>query len=169
MMLSVVVLPAPLGPMTPTISHSPARRLTFLAACTPPKWMEQPCTSSTDIAHPHFRVAGVLEAEPPAPEPALDGPDLLAHATGVAGEGEQEQQRPDDDRDVLLGQDLEPRDAEPMAEQLVEVRPSTDALPRVAGEIGSAVSRVIPLPECRRRSFGAGVPNRTGIDAVRQS
>src|SRR5882757_1570055 len=120
MMLNVVVLPAPLGPMTPTISHSPARRLTLRAACTPPKRIEQPCTSSTDIAHPHFRVVGVLEAEPPAPQPALHGPELLAHPARVAGEGEQQQHRPDHDRGVLLGEDLDPRNAEPAAEQLVE-------------------------------------------------
>src|SRR5438309_681565 len=123
MMLKVVVLPAPLGPMTPTISHSPARRLTSRAAWTPPKRIEQRCTSSTDIAHPDLGVMGVLEAEPPAPQPALDGPDLLAHPTGVAGEGEQQQHRSDDDGGVLLGQDLEPGHAEPAAEQLVEEVP----------------------------------------------
>src|SRR5260370_32045398 len=123
MMLKVVVLPAPLGPITPTISHSPARRLTFRAACTPPKRIEQPCTSSTDIAHPDLGVVGVLETEPPAPQPALDGPDLLAHPAGVAGEGEQQQHRPDHDRGVLLGQDLEPGHAEPAAEQLVDEVP----------------------------------------------
>src|SRR6266545_3233443 len=120
MMLKVVVLPAPLGPMTPTISHSPACRLTFRAACTPPKRMEQPRTSSTDIAHPHLGVVDVLEAESPAPQPALDGPDLLAYPAGMAGQGEQQQQRPDDDRGVLLGEDLEARDAETVAEELVE-------------------------------------------------
>src|SRR6195256_5305166 len=120
MMLNVVVLPAPLGPMTPTISHSPARRLTSRAACTPPKRIEQRCTSSTDIAHPYLGVVGVLEAEPPAPQPALDGPDLLAHPARVAGEGEEQQHRPDDDRGVLLREDLDPRKAEAVAEQLVE-------------------------------------------------
>src|SRR5207237_8495593 len=128
MTLNVVVLPAPLGPMTPTISHSLARRLTLRAACTPPKRIEQPCTSSTDIAHPFpasqdCGVVGVLEAEPPAPQPALDGPDLLADPARVAGEGEQQQHRPDDDGGVLLGQDLEPGHAEPAAEQLVEEVP----------------------------------------------
>src|SRR2546423_9499822 len=112
MMLKVVVLPAPLGPMTPTISHSPARRLTSRAACTPPKRIEQACTSSTDIAHPDLGVVGVLETEPPAPEPALHGPDLLAHPAGVAGEGEQEQHRTDHDRGVLLREDLDPRNAD---------------------------------------------------------
>src|ERR1041384_8468690 len=97
MMLNVVVLPAPFGPMTPTISHSPARSVTFRAACTPPKRMEQPRTSSTDIAHPHFRFVSVLEAEPPAPQPALQRPDLLAHTTGMPRQGEQQQHRPDPD------------------------------------------------------------------------
>src|SRR3954454_15179311 len=120
MMLNVVVLPAPLGPMTPTISHSPACSVTFLAACTPPKRMEQPRTSSTDIAHPHFAVVCVLEAETAAPQPALEGPDLLADPARMAGEGEQQQQRPDHDRGVLLGQCLEAGDLEAMAEQLVE-------------------------------------------------
>src|SRR2546426_8291814 len=105
-MLNVVVLPAPLGPITPTISHSPARRLTSRAACTPPKRMEQPRTSSTDIAHLDFGVVGVLEAEPPAPQPALHRSDLLPHPARMTGQREQQQHRPDDDRGVLLGQHL---------------------------------------------------------------
>src|SRR5215210_5285866 len=120
MMLKVVVLPAPLGPMTPTISHSPACRLTFLAACTPPNRMEQPRTSSTDIAHPHFGLVGVFEAEPPAPQPALQRPDLLPHPAGMAGQGEEQEQWPDDEGGVLLGQCLHPRDLEAVLEQGVE-------------------------------------------------
>src|SRR5438270_14004406 len=119
MMSNVVVLPAPLGPMTPTISHSPAFRLTSRAACTPPKRIEQPRTSSTGTADPPFRVAGVLEREARAPQPALDGPDLLADAAGVAGQRVQQQQRSDDDGDVLLGQHLEPGDVEAAGEALV--------------------------------------------------
>src|SRR5436189_3073205 len=120
MMLNVVVLPAPLGPITPTISHSPARRLTSRAAWTPPKRMEQSRTSSTDIAHPHLGVVGVFEAEPPAPQPALQRADLLARPAGMAGQREQQQHRPDHDRDVLLRQRLDPRDAQPVLEQLLE-------------------------------------------------
>src|SRR5919106_2327790 len=114
MILNVLVLPAPLGPIMPTISHSPACRLTFRAACTPPKRMEQPRTSSTDIAHPHFGLVGVLETEPPAPEPALQRPDLLAHPAGMAGEGEQQEHRPDDDGGVLLRKHLHQRQIEAM-------------------------------------------------------
>src|SRR5687768_3306138 len=120
MMLNVVVFPAPLGPITLTISHSPARRVTSLAACTPPKRIEQPRASTTDIADPHFRVVGVLEAETAAPQPALDRADLLAHTAGMAGQGEQQEHRPDDDRGVLLGQRLEPPDLEAVLEELVE-------------------------------------------------
>ena len=43
--------------------------------------MEQPLTSSTDVAHSHLGHAGVLEAEPLAGEPALDGLDLLAEGS----------------------------------------------------------------------------------------
>src|SRR5438445_8570106 len=104
MMLKVVVLPAPLGPMRPTISHSPARSVTSLAACTPPKRMEQPRVSSTDIGHPHLALAVLVDVEPLAPQPTLEGPDLLADASRMGGEGEQQQQRPDDQGGVLLGQ-----------------------------------------------------------------
>src|SRR5688500_4500137 len=120
MMLNVVAWPAPLGPMTPTISQSPALSVTSLAAWTPPKRMEQPRTSSTDIAHPHFRLVGVLEAEPPAAQPTLQRQDLLAHAAGMACEGEQQEHRPDHDRGVLLRQELERGNVEAVAEQLLE-------------------------------------------------
>src|SRR5688500_9555134 len=125
MMLNVVVFPAPLGPITPTISHSPARSVTSLAACTPPKRIEQPRASSTDIAHPLSAsgdrgVVGVLQAEAAAPQRALERPDLLTHAAGMAGQGEPQRHRSDDDRGVLLGQRLEPPDLEAVLEELVE-------------------------------------------------
>src|ERR687884_360998 len=66
--------------------------------------MEQLSTSSTDIAHPHLGLARTVEAEPAAPEPALDGPDLLPDSTRVHGQGEEEEQRADDDAGVVLGQ-----------------------------------------------------------------
>src|SRR6266568_1256768 len=107
MMLKIVVFPAPLGPITPTISHSPARKVTSWAAWTPPKRMEHPLTSSTDVAHSHLGHAGVLEAEPLAGEPALDGLDLLADAAGMVGQREEQQQGTDDDGGVLLREGLE--------------------------------------------------------------
>src|SRR5437763_2667748 len=127
-MLKVVVLPAPLGPMTPTISHSPARRLTSRAACTPPKRIEQSRTSSTDIAHPlpASRTGGLVGfpgAEPPAAEPTLQGTDLLSDPARMAGQREEQQHRPDHDRDVLLRQHLEPGNAEAVLEELVEEVP----------------------------------------------
>src|ERR1043166_4630810 len=107
MTLNVVVFPAPLGPMTPTISHSPAFRLTSRAACTPPKRMEQRCTSSTDIAHPHFALLCVLEGEPAAPQPALQRTDLVSDSTRVPGERVEQENGPDDDRNILLRQHLQ--------------------------------------------------------------
>src|SRR5581483_505568 len=120
MMSKVVVLPAPLGPMTPTISHSPALRLTSRAAWTPPKRIEQRCTSSTDIAHPHFALRRVPEGEPAAPQPALQRTDLLSDATRMPGERVEQEDGPDDDRDVLLRQHLQAGHGQPALEQLVE-------------------------------------------------
>src|SRR5258706_15862248 len=116
-MLKVVVFPAPLGPMTQTFSHSPARRLTSRAACTPPKRIEQPRTSSTDIAPPLpasriGSLVGVLGPEPTTAEPTLQGADPLTDPAGVAGQREEQQHRPDHDRHVLLRQHLDPGNAQ---------------------------------------------------------
>src|SRR4028119_1149417 len=100
-MLNVVVFPAPLGPMMPTISHSPTARLTSLAACTPPKRMEQLRTSSTDIGDLHLLGTVVVQVEPVPREPALERTDLLPDPAREADEGQDEQQRPDDERGQL--------------------------------------------------------------------
>src|SRR5438445_9116942 len=47
MQLKMVVLPAPLGPMSPTISNSSTRRVTSLSACNPPKRMDTSVACST--------------------------------------------------------------------------------------------------------------------------
>ncbi len=47
-----VLLPAPLGPMKPTISPPPTARLTSLSASTPPKRTPSPSTRSTCSASP---------------------------------------------------------------------------------------------------------------------
>ena len=62
-MLKVVVLPAPFGPMIPTISHSPMKMLTSEAAFTPPNRIEQPRVSSTDVRHLHFLQTPVVDVE----------------------------------------------------------------------------------------------------------
>jgi len=46
-MLKMVVLPAPLGPIRPTISPSSRWRLKSETALRPPKEMERPVTSSS--------------------------------------------------------------------------------------------------------------------------
>src|SRR6266571_2274271 len=48
MQLKAVVLPAPLGPMRPTISNSPTSSVTPDSACRPPKRMATSCVSRTD-------------------------------------------------------------------------------------------------------------------------
>src|SRR5436309_1982907 len=47
MQLKTVVLPAPLGPIKPTISNSSTLMLTSLRACSPPKRMEMASVSRT--------------------------------------------------------------------------------------------------------------------------
>src|SRR5687768_7463853 len=109
-MLNVVVLPAPLGPMTPTISHSPTEMLTSRAAWTPPKRIEQPLVSSTDIGDLHLLLAAVVDVEAVAAQPAEDGPDLLADAARVHRQRQEEQQRPEDQRRDLGGERRRERD-----------------------------------------------------------
>src|SRR5688572_32263282 len=94
MQLNRVVLPAPLGPMRPTISHSLTRTATSESACRPPKRMETPSTSrtATDTLLHVFLVVG---SERSSREPRTEGLDLLAHAARVGDQGEHEQQRAD--------------------------------------------------------------------------
>src|SRR5918997_1170856 len=100
MRLKVVVLPAPLGPMMPTISHSSREMLTSRAACTPPKRMDRLRASSTDIADLHLLRPAVLEVEAAAPQPPLDRPDhqrreLLGEVTGRRDVGQQPLEPPE--------------------------------------------------------------------------
>src|SRR5581483_1256916 len=86
-----VVLPAPLGPMIPTISSSLTASETPRSARTPPKLTEQSSTSST--------------ARHPGPgDRRLDRPQQLAEPAGIAGEREQQQQRAEDQRRQFGGQ-----------------------------------------------------------------
>src|SRR5512139_2173492 len=115
MQLNSVVLPASLGPMMPTISHSPARRLTSWSALMPPKWMLSESTSSTDIVHLHLGHRAGVPVEAVSGEPEPDGSDLLPDPAGVLRQGQQQQDRPDDQAHELR------RDAEPMGEDPVDV------------------------------------------------
>src|SRR6478735_2002427 len=100
-MLNNVVLPAPLGPMTPTISPSPMATLTSRLACTPPKRIDSSRVSSTDIVDLHLLQAAVVAVEAMAGHPALHGADLLADPAGEADQVDQQEQRPDHQRGVL--------------------------------------------------------------------
>src|SRR4051794_24765863 len=99
MQLNAVVLPAPFGPIRPTISHSSTFRLSPSIAVRPPKRMVRSRTSSTDTAALHRSDAAVpvrvVEAELVAREPARERPDHLAETTGIHDHGLEKQRRPD--------------------------------------------------------------------------
>src|SRR5262249_5138842 len=67
--LNTVVLPAPLGPITLTISRFPTCRSSSQSACRPPNDSERPSRSRTD---PSARAP--LTAAPPPPPGAARGP-----------------------------------------------------------------------------------------------
>src|SRR6187402_58489 len=104
MQLNAVVLPAPLGPMSPTISNSLTWRLRSSSACRPPKRIDRSRTSSTDIGALHRGRAGVrgVHRERLAGQPARERPDLLTDATGIQREGEQQPEGADELRRELL-------------------------------------------------------------------
>src|SRR4051812_40872908 len=106
MQLKAVVLPAPFGPIRPTISHSSTLRLRPSTAVRPPKRMVSSLTSSTDTAalHPNCPgiAVGVVEGEWVTAEPPRERPDHLAEAARVEDDGLQQQRRADDVGDVEL-------------------------------------------------------------------
>src|SRR5437879_1578404 len=95
-MLNVVVLPAPFGPMMPTISNSSTWMVTSRAACRPPKRIESPRASSTDIGDHHLLHASRRPVELLAGDPLLHRTHELADATRQPGEHDEQQHRPDD-------------------------------------------------------------------------
>src|SRR5687768_13819498 len=103
MQLNSVVLPAPFGPMSPTISHSLTRRDTSERAWTPPKRIEMPVASSTTrfpLLAPgrSSRPSVPPELERFAAQPLGEGTDLLPHAARVEDQGSQEQRGADERR-----------------------------------------------------------------------
>src|SRR4051794_4497219 len=81
MQLKIVVLPAPFGPMSPTISNSSTFRVTSRSACRPPKRIETPVAS---------RIA--MQLEPFAFEPAAQRRGQRADTVRLEDEGEDGQQ-----------------------------------------------------------------------------
>src|SRR3954451_23985789 len=106
MQLNAVVLPAPFGPINPTISHSSTFRFKPSIAVRPPKRMVRSRTSSTDIAALHRPDPGatvrVVQRELVAAEPARERPDDLAQSARVEDDGLQQQHRADHVGDVEL-------------------------------------------------------------------
>src|SRR3954447_7303463 len=106
MQLNAVVLPAPLGPIRPTISHSSTLRFRPSTAVRPPKRMVRSRTSSTDTGALHRAcpgvAVGVVEGELVAGEPTRERAQHLAETTGIQDDRLQEQHRTDDVGDVEL-------------------------------------------------------------------
>src|SRR5437764_11071366 len=88
MQLKHVVLPAPLGPMRPTISNSSTLRLTSDRACSPPKRMDSSTDSRTGIDALGSRPALELHLEALTLEPAPDGRRHRPEAFGLEDQGE---------------------------------------------------------------------------------
>src|SRR5579884_1842856 len=104
MQLKAVVLPAPLGPMRPTISHSPTDSDRDERACSPPKRMETSRSSRT--ATGTLPVAGgpvVGPGEVAAPQPGHERGDAGVDATRVDRQGDQQQEGADQVGTELLG------------------------------------------------------------------
>src|SRR3954471_4556063 len=94
MQLKAVVLPAPFGPIRPTISNSLTSRLTSCSACRPPKRIDRSRTSSTDMGALHrsrSAVRVVVHREASTLQPALDRRDALADPARVEDERLQQQ------------------------------------------------------------------------------
>src|SRR6058998_515741 len=99
MQLNAVVLPAPLGPIRPTISHSSTFRLRPSTAVRPPKRMVSSRTSSTDTAALHRSDAAavrIVQGELVPGEPTGERPHHLAETTGIQDHGLEQEHRADD-------------------------------------------------------------------------
>src|SRR3954447_1009782 len=87
MQLNAVVLPAPLGPIRPTISHSSTLRFRPSTAVRPPKRMVRSRTSSTDTGALHRAcpgvAVGVVEGELVAGEPSGERTQHLTETARV--------------------------------------------------------------------------------------
>src|SRR5947207_11524495 len=72
MQLKIVVLPAPLGPMSPTISNSPTLIETSRNACRPPKLIDTSWVSRTGIDALRARSTADVQSETAPLEPPPD-------------------------------------------------------------------------------------------------
>src|SRR5436309_7202563 len=88
MQLKAVVLPAPLGPMRPTISNSPTSRVTPDSACRPPKRMATSCVLRTDTEALCACSSARAEHERLALEPPADRRGNGTQPVGLEDQGE---------------------------------------------------------------------------------
>src|SRR4051812_18089705 len=105
MQLKQVVLPAPFGPMRPTISNSSTLRLTSSSACRPPKRMDSSWASRTGIDTLRPGSTRHVHLETTTLQPAPDGRSHGAQPVGLEDEGEDGQhprQGGDDEEGVVL-------------------------------------------------------------------
>src|SRR5205823_3092760 len=105
MQLKIVVLPAPFGPMSPTISNSPTRRLTSCSAWRPPKRIETPVVSRTDIDALRSPALATTAPEGLALQPPPDGRGHRPQAVGLEDEredGQHARERLDEEPGALL-------------------------------------------------------------------
>src|SRR5436305_14268176 len=86
MQLKAVVLPAPLGPMRPTISNSPTSNVTPESACRPPKRMATSWVSRTDTEALRSRARARSEHQRLALEPPTDRRGDSAQPVGLEDE-----------------------------------------------------------------------------------
>src|SRR4051794_19530341 len=115
MQLNAVVLPAPFGPIRPTISHSLTTRFRPSIAVRPPKRMVRSRTSSTDITAPRQgRSRGVamfvVQRETMSGEPLGERTQVLSEPTWVEDHRLQQQNCSDDVGDVglVVGVEVQP-------------------------------------------------------------
>src|SRR4051794_6691796 len=122
MQLKSVVLPAPLGPIRPTISHSSTLSETSSSACRPPKRIDTLSSSSTDIATACVRfMCLVVHGETVPGQPSTDRSNDLADAARVHDECLQKQHRADEAGHIVLVVDV-PTAAVDGVEEPVEER-----------------------------------------------
>src|SRR3954470_21867173 len=107
MQLKMVVLPAPFGPMSPTISNSPTVMETSRSACRPPKRMETSWVSRTGIDALRAGAAAGVHAETGPLEPAPDGCRDRAQTLRLEDQREDSEDARDDLDDVA-GVGLQP-------------------------------------------------------------
>src|SRR6266704_3573313 len=133
MQLKHVVLPAPLGPMSPTISNSSTLTLTSSSACSPPKRIDSSSASRTGIDALRPRPAGEVDVEALSLQPPPDRCRERAEALGLEDQrhdGEHTRQGRDDEDGVVLEEaDRPPPVGQILPAQDVEHGEEHDAAP----------------------------------------